>query len=126
MRYGDILLSLMLTHREQASRFIGELLQEPSACRHGMPHRVAIPDSSNAVLYSQSDSTTRGYLYPDTDPVGTGKPVLELVVLLLIRRLGFSTGKPVLVWVLLLLINGLGFSTVRGLSPPVPHKLTAC
>jgi len=48
----------MLTHRERASRFIGEPLQEPSACRHGVSDRVAIPDSSNAVLYSQSDSTT--------------------------------------------------------------------
>ncbi len=60
--------------RNRSSRFIGEPLQEPSACRHGMSHRVAIPDSGNAVLYSQSDSTTWRWLYPDPDFTSTVPP----------------------------------------------------
>jgi len=72
---ANILPSLMLTHRGWASRttsrwrerFNGELLQEPSACRHGMSHRVAIPDSGNTVLYSQFYYRMWGWLYPDTD-----------------------------------------------------------
>jgi len=56
----------MLTYRVQASRFVGELLQEPSASRHGMPYRVVAPGSGNAVLYnwiySIAASLRRGYL----------------------------------------------------------------
>jgi hypothetical protein len=50
----------MLRHRGQASRFVGEQLQEPSASNHGVSDRRAILDSGKAVLYSQYYLTTRG------------------------------------------------------------------
>jgi len=43
--------------------------------------------------------------------LSSGKPVLELALLILIRGIGFSTGKPVLEPVLSLLIEKIGFST---------------
>jgi len=47
-----------------ASHFIGELSQEPSMRRHGMTHRVTVPDSGKAVLYSYVDYSISAF-HPD-------------------------------------------------------------
>ena len=58
---SDILPTPTAGSTERASRFIGEPTQEPSTSRHGMSHRLAVPDSGNAVLHNHVDYST-GYI----------------------------------------------------------------